>query len=364
MTDDDPCKVWDGLCTSRIIARFWGLNRMIRVGIVGATGYGGQELLRLLLLHPDADVVSVTSTSVSGQPVADSLTGFRKLVDLDFESFDAQKLTDRCDVVFLGVPGGQSMELGSALRSAGARVVDLGPDFRLKSAEVFTPYYKKPHTAPELLGESVYGMPAFHRDTLKTAQLVAAPGCYPIGAVTPLRPIAVEAAFVVPPVIDAISGVSGAGKSLKDAFHFAEMNENVWAYKLGEHQHIPEIEQELLGKTKVQFSPHVGPYTRGILTTITVRPDSPLNLPSVYSTLAHEPFVRILGEGLLPDLNAVRGTNFVDIGWVSDTRTGNIVIVSALDNLCGGTAGIAIQCMNLMFGLDERTGLMLGGTST
>lgn len=337
---------------------------MVRVGIVGATGYGGQELLRLLLLHPGAQVVSVTSTSVAGQPVADTLPGFRKLVDLNFEPFDAARLANECDVVFLGVPGTESMGPVALLRAAGARVIDLGPDFRLKSPELFTPYYKKEHTASELLSGAVYGLPAFYREALKTAELVAVPGCYPIGTLLPLRPIVESTDLECPPVIDAVSGASGAGKTLKDALHFADMNENMWAYKVAAHQHIPEIEQELHNKTKIQFTPHVGPYTKGILSTITVRPNGSVDIYDVYGRFADEPFVRVHEEGTLPDLNAVRGTNFVDIGWVNDTRTGNIVILSALDNLCGGTAGMAIQCMNLMFGVDERAGLLLGGTST
>lgn len=337
---------------------------MVRVGIVGATGYGGQELLRLLLLHPDARVVSVTSTTVAGQPVADTLPGFRKLIDLEFAPFDPEALARECDVVFLGVPGTESMAPVAALRAVGGRVIDLGPDFRLKSPELFTPYYKKQHTAAELLKDSVYGLVPFYRAALKSADLVAVPGCYPIGTLLPLRPIVDAVDLQCPPIIDAISGVSGAGKTLKEPFHFAEMNENVWAYKVAEHQHIPEIEQELGNKTKVQFTPHVGPYTKGILSTITVRPKGALDLDAAYADLDKEPFVRVLGEGKLPDLNAVRGTNFVDIGWVRDTRTGNVVVLSALDNLCGGTAGMAVQCMNLMFGLEERSGLLLGGTST
>lgn len=337
---------------------------MVRVGIVGATGYGGQELLRLLLLHPKARVVSVTSTTVAGHPVADTLPGFRKLIDLKFEPFDAAALAERCDVVFLGVPGTESMGPVALLRAAGARVIDLGPDFRLKNPELFTPYYKKQHTASDLLGQAVYGLVPFYREVLQSAELVAVPGCYPIGTLLPLRPVIESAKVACPPVIDAVSGVSGAGKTLKEPFHFAEMNENMWAYKVAEHQHIPEIEQELFNKTKVQFTPHVGPYTKGILSTITIRPEGALDMDAAYGALADEPFVRVLGEGNLPDLNAVRGTNFVDIGWVRDTRTGNVIVLSALDNLCGGTAGMAVQCMNLMFGVDERSGLLLGGTST
>jgi N-acetyl-gamma-glutamyl-phosphate reductase len=250
-----------------------------------------------------------------------------------------------------------------ALRAAGARVIDIGPDFRLKDTGAFKAYYKLDHAAPELLAESVYGLPPFYRDALRDAKLVAVPGCYPIGALLPIRPLLDAARPDVPIVIDAISGVSGAGKSLKESFHFSEMNENVWAYRVGDHQHIPEIEQELGHKAMVQFTPHVGPYTRGILSTITIRPAAAVDVAACYERYASEPFVRVLGEGVLPELKHVRASNFCDIGWVADARTGNLVVVSAIDNLAGGTAGMAVQCMNLMFGVDETAGLAQGAMS-
>ena len=336
---------------------------MIRVGIVGATGYGGRELLRLLGGHPEAEVVALSSTTAAGKRLEDELPGFGKLLDLTFETFDAQGLAERCDVVFLGVPGCESMGPGAELHEAGVKVIDMGPDFRLKDASVFKTYYKTDHAHPDLLNESVYGLVPWNREALKDANLVAIPGCYPIGALLPLKPLLSSAKPSVPVIIDAISGISGAGRSLNQGFHFAEMNENVWAYKLGVHQHTPEIEQELGGSHPVQFSPHVGPYTRGILSTITVRPSESFDVAACYDGYDDEPFVRVLGEGNLPQLAAVRGTNFCDIGWVMDERTGNLILVSAIDNLVGGTAGIAIQCMNLMFGVDESAGLALGGMS-
>ena len=334
---------------------------MIRVGIVGATGYGGRELLRLLGGHPEAEVVALSSTTAAGKRLEDELPGFGKLLDLTFETFDAQGLAERCDVVFLGVPGCESMGPGAELHEAGVKVIDMGPDFRLKDASVFKTYYKTDHAHPDLLNESVYGLVPWNREALKDANLVAIPGCYPIGALLPLKPLLSSAKPTVPVVIDAISGVSGAGRSLNQGFHFPEMNENVWAYKLGTHQHTPEIEQELGGAYKIQFSPHVGPYTRGILSTITVRPSERLDVAACYACYDDEPFVRVLGEGNLPQLAPVRATNFCDIGWVMDERTGNLILVSAVDNLVGGTAGIAIQCMNLMFSVDESAGLALGG---
>ena len=334
---------------------------MIRVGIVGATGYGGRELLRLLGGHPEAELTAAASTSVAGKPLADEMPAFGKLINLSFETFDAKSLAERCDVVFLGVPGTDSMAPGAALRAAGAKVIDMGPDFRLHDTAAFETYYKTAHTQPDLLPEAVYGLVPWNRDALTDASLVAVPGCYPAGAILPLKPLLSAAKPTVPIVIDSVSGISGAGRSLKQGFHFPEMNENVWAYKVGQHQHTPEIEQALDHAVQVQFTPHVGPYTRGILSTITVRPEAAFDVGACYACYDAEPFVRVLGEGTLPDLAAVRGSNFCDIAWVNDERTGNLILVSAIDNLVGGTAGMALQCMNLMFGLDETTGLTAGG---
>ena len=334
---------------------------MVRVGLVGATGYGGRELLRLVLAHAGAEFVAASSTSAAGELVADVLPGFRGLTDVRFEEFDAASLAARCDVVFIGVPGTQSMGSGAALREAGVKVIDMGPDFRLRDLEAFKTYYKTEHTQASYLDERVYGMVPLHRDALRTAELVAVPGCYPLSVIVPLKPLVSAVGMDVPVVVDSVSGISGAGKSLNEAFHFPEMNENMRAYKVGVHQHVPEMEQELEHRVQVQFTPHVGPYTRGILSTITCRPSASVNLDEVYSVYGDEPFVRVLGEGGIPDLNQVRGTNFCDFGWVTDSRTGNLVIVSAIDNLVGGTAGMAVQCMNLMFGLDEMSGLRLGG---
>lgn len=336
---------------------------MVKVGIAGVTGYGGRELLRLLLAHPHAEVVMATSTTEVGVRVADRLPAFRKLCDLTFEAFDEAALAKKCDVVYVGVPGTESMAPVAALRDAGARVIDLGPDFRLKDTKTFRQYYKTDHTAPALLNESVYGLPPVHRDNLKSAQLVAGPGCYPITAILPLLPLLERTGVTAPIVMDSVSGISGAGRSLKEAYHFPEMNENVWAYKVGVHQHTPEIEQEIGHRAFVQFTPHVGPYTRGILTTLTVRPSRAVDLAECYARYEREPFVRVLGEGNLPELKNVRASNFCDFGWVNDERTGNIVIVSAIDNLLGGTAGIAVQCMNIMFGIEETAGLIQAGVS-
>jgi len=227
--------------------------------------------------------------------------------------------------------------------------------------EAFRTYYKRDHTAPELLPDAVYGLPAFYREAIRGADLVAVPGCYPISALFPLRPLLERTDVTCPVVVDAVSGISGAGRTPSEAFHFPEMNENLKAYKLAVHQHTPEIEQEVGGRALVQFTPHVAPLTRGILSTITVRPAGAVDLDDVYACYADEPFVRVLGEGRLGEVRYVRASNYCDFGWVRDDRTGNLLLVSAIDNLMGGTAGMAVQCLNLMFGIEETTGLRFGG---
>ena len=334
---------------------------MIRVGIVGATGYGGRELLRLLLAHPGVEVVALASTTAAGQEAAEVLPAFRKLLDLKFEDFDAEALSKRCDVVFVGVPGKASMQPVAALRAAGARVIDIGPDFRLKDTQAFSTYYQVEHTCAEYLPEAVYGHVPWYRGPIREAQLVAVPGCYPISIVTPLRPLLKAPIARVPVVADAISGISGAGRGLKEDFHFPEMNENLKAYKVGLHQHIPEIEQELQHQWQVQFTPHVAPLTRGILSTITVHLSELFDPADYYDCYRDEPFIRVLGENQLAEVKHVRASNFCDIGWVVDKRTKNLIIVCAIDNMMGGTAGMALQCLNLMFGLEETTGLLWGG---
>ncbi len=334
---------------------------MVRVGIVGATGYGGRELLRLLFAHPETRITALASTSVAGSSLDEVLPAFAGMSDLTFAPFDADGLRAQCDVVFVGVPGGKSMEPVAALRAAGIRTLDIGPDFRLKDVEAFRTYYKREHTAPELLPDAVYGLPAFYREAIRGADLVAVPGCYPISALVPLRPLLERIEATCPVVIDAVSGISGAGRTPSEAFHFPEMNENLKAYKLAVHQHTPEIEQEVGHRAMVQFTPHVAPLTRGILSTITVRPAGAVDLDDVYACYADEPFVRVLGEGRLGEVRYVRGSNYCDFGWVRDDRTGNLLLVSAIDNLMGGTAGMAVQCLNLMFGIEETTGLRFGG---
>jgi N-acetyl-gamma-glutamyl-phosphate reductase len=334
---------------------------MIRVGLVGAIGYGGRELMRLITMHPEAELVAAAEIE-GGKRIDEMLPAFGKLTSVVCETFNPESLAKKCDAIFIAVPGTKSMALGAALRKAGARTLDMGPDFRLKDTAAFLEYYKTDHTAADLLPGAVYGHVPWYREQIRNAQLVAVPGCYPISIITPLKAL-LDAPVNrdIPIVVNSISGLSGAGRGLAEAFHFPEMNENVKAYRIGNHQHTPEVEQELDQKFVVQFTPHVGPYTRGILSTITVRMKEPFDPAPYFKCYEDEPFVRVLGEGKPAEIRHVRGSNFCDIGWVVDKRTGNLVIVSAIDNLIGGTAGMAVQCMNIMFGIPETTGLKLAG---
>lgn len=337
---------------------------MIRVGVVGAIGYAGRELIRLVIAHPDAELVAAVEVE-GGKRLDDLMPAFKSLTDVVTETFDAGALAEKCDAVFMAVPAPVSMTCGAKLRAAGVRTLDMGADFRIKDAQIYTQYYHEEHVAPELLPEAVYGLAPFYREQIKDAQLVAVPGCYPTSVILPLRPLMGNPALAgVPIVADAVSGVSGAGRNPHAIFHFPEMNENVKAYKVGVHQHTPEIEQELGNKAMVQFTPHVGPYTRGILSTITVHLNEVFDPAPIFEqAYGDEPFVRVLGEGVLGETKNVRGSTFCDFGWVLDERTKNLILVSALDNLMGGTAGLAVQCMNIMFGLNERAGLNYAGMS-
>lgn len=333
---------------------------MIRVAMVGAIGFGGREFMRLVSAHPEAEVVAAVELE-GGKRLDEVLPAFRKTTGLVLETLDPESLAKRCDVAFLAVPGKASMALGKQLRDAGIRVMDLGSDFRLKDPAAFKAYYHADHTCPELLDEAVYGHVPWYRDQIRDAQLVAVPGCFPISIITALKPVIEAAAPEVPVIVNSVTGVSGGGRALNEVFHFPNMNENLKAYKIGVHQHIPEIEQELGFTAPVQFVPHVAPLTRGILSTSVLRPSRGIDVAELFKCYEEEPFVRVLPEGQVPDINNVRASNFCDIGWVRDERTGNIVIVSAIDNLVGGTAGMGVQCMNVGFGLDERTGLNFPG---
>jgi N-acetyl-gamma-glutamyl-phosphate reductase len=340
----------------------------MRVAVFGASGYTGLELLRLLLRHPRFEIAVVTSEQRAGEPVGDAFPSLRERLDLRFTaSADAARLAREVDLAFTALPHAASAPTVEALRKAGVPTLDLSADFRLHDAAVYEQWYGK-HPAPGLLPGAVYGLPELHRDALRKAELVAVPGCYPTSAILPLAPFLRQGLIETKGIIiDSKSGVSGAGRKLEAQYLFAELDENCMAYKPGhEHRHTPEIEQEASAvagaPVRITFVPHLLPTIRGIVTSVYVKPRRPITSAEARELLArtyqHERFVRVLPAGATPSLAAVRGTNFCDVAAVSDEGNGTLILLSALDNLCKGASGQALQCANLMRGLPEETGLL------
>lgn len=338
---------------------------MIKVGIVGGSGYTGGELLRLLSHHPGAEAVCITSRKLEGRPVGDVHPHLRGISSLNFESPSASEVAERCDVVFTAVPHGTAMDWVPDLLDEGAKVVDLSADYRLP-LEVFERTYGMKHRA---FREAVFGMPELHPE-VRGAGFVANPGCYPTGASLSVAPL-VGAGLAERVVFDSKSGISGAGIAPSETSHYPNLAENVIAYKLTTHRHRAEIDQELSRLSpgiKVSFTPHVVPAIRGILTTahLLVKDEFIGSIPDrgeiskIYQDFYEKsPFVRLVPG--VPSLGAVRGSNFCDIGFEVDGSGDRIVVVSAIDNLVKGASGQAIQNMNLMTGIAETEGLWLPG---
>lgn len=337
---------------------------MTNVAIIGASGYVGGELLRLLLRHPQVSVVAVTSEQSIGKPIR---SVFPNLAgpELVYEAFDPQEITARAEAVFLALPHTKSAPAAAALfaKNPQCKVIDLSADFRLKDPASYAHWYGTPHPCPALLSTSVYGLPELHRAAIASAHLVASPGCYPTAALLSLAPLAKHGMLDDMIVIDAKSGISGAGRSPTLATHFPEANESIEAYQLGVHRHIPEIEQEL--GMQVSFTPHLVPMTRGILSTAHVRirkPHSSERLTDLYREwYKDEPFIRVLDVGQPVNPRNTRGSNFCDISAFADSRTGWTILTAGLDNLVKGAAGQAVQAMNLMHRWPETTGLQESG---
>ncbi|MCJ7823071.1 MAG: N-acetyl-gamma-glutamyl-phosphate reductase [Armatimonadetes bacterium] len=338
---------------------------MTTVAIIGATGYGGVELIRLLQNHPDVRLALLHSESYAGQRMCDvypELAG----VDTVLRALDPAAVAE-CDFALAALPAGKLMEIAPQLLEAGTRIVDVSPDFRLRDPGLYPRWYNFEHTQPGLLEEAVFGVPELHRERIGSARLVAAPGCYTTAALLALAPLVADKLIDPTDIIaDGKTGISGAGRtSLKLPYHFPEANEDVSAYSVGGHRHMPEMVQELSAladaEVRLTFTPHLVPMTRGILQTAYVRP-----LPGVTSDAlrasferryADEPFVRVLPEGQWPHTKWAAGTNlcFLGIGW--DDASGRAIIISAIDNLGKGMAGQMVQCLNLMLGVDETSAL-------
>jgi N-acetyl-gamma-glutamyl-phosphate reductase len=338
-------------------------RRSITCAVLGAAGYSGTELLRLLRRHPHVRIGPLFAASNAGKPLAEVVPSLRGVLDQTLEAYTPDA-TAGCDLVFIALPSGEAMALVPELLRRSMRVIDLGGDFRLSDPALYEEYYRRAHTATDLLPTAVFGLPEWNASAIRKASLLANPGCYPTSAILPLLPV-LKAGVVSPTgiVINSLSGVSGAGRSASVDMSFAEINESVRPYKAGVHQHTPEIEQAFAMfagiPATVTFVPHLLPITRGILTTLAAplaRPVTDDELRTIFSTAySSAPFVRVI-EGI-PEIRNVNHTNFIDIGWKRYERNHQLLLFSAIDNLVKGAAGQAVQNMNLMFGFDESEGL-------
>lgn len=338
-----------------------------RIGIVGGTGYTGAELVRLLAQHPSATLHCVSSRSLLGQPVAQHFPSLRGHVDLAFEAPDSARLRE-CALVFFATPHGVAMQSAQGLLDAGVRVVDLSADFRLRDVQAFERWYGMPHAAPELLREAAYGLPECNREAVRAARLVGNPGCYPTAVQLGLAPLLkAGCAELGSLVADAKSGVTGAGRDVKQASLFSENADSFRAYGVAGHRHHPEIMQELArmagsevdcAQINCVFTPHLLPIQRGILATLHVRLTREVDAQELFQKhYAEEPFVDVLPPGTLPETRNVRGSNRCQIAVVPQAG-GRLVVLSVIDNLVKGASGQAVQNMNLLLGMDETAGLL------
>ncbi len=345
----------------------------VRVAIIGASGYAGGELLRLLTAHPEVEVVAAVSRKYAGEFVYNVHPNLRGIVDLKFVDFDEERLSE-CDFAFMAVPHGVSATMTPGLLDRGMRVVDLSADFRLKEAGGYLRWYGWKHPCAELLEKAVYGLPELHRAKIRDASLVACPGCMAVAAILAMAPIVKEGLVEFDKiVVDAKIGSTGAGSTPSLATHHPERFGVVRPYKLAGHRHTAEIEQELSqlagASIKLGFSAHAVNIVRGMLATCHCFLRKPIGIPEVWKAYRQfyreEPFVRLVrarkGIYRLPDPKVVAGSNFCDIGFEVDGHTQRLVIVSAIDNLMKGAAGNAVQCFNIMAGFDERLGLEFAG---
>jgi N-acetyl-gamma-glutamyl-phosphate reductase len=348
------------------------MAKKYRIAIAGASGYAGAELVRLAAAHPNYDITAVTSEKSAGQLISSVFPSLTGIVHHRFDALAPEALAERADAIFLALPHTKSQEPVALCRKADKLVVDLSADYRLKDVAAYEKWYQTPHAHPQLLKEAVYGLPELYRSAISEARLVASPGCYPTAAILQLAPLFAKGLVQLDTiVIDAKSGVSGAGRSPALPYHFPEAHESLEPYKIGQHRHIPEIEQELAGvmgkagTVTVSFTPHLVPMNRGILSTAYCKLTQDLKLADLRLLYQEfykgEKFVRLF-EDTVPNPRYIKGSNYCDVGIYKDHRAGWVVTVAALDNLVKGAAGQAIQAMNLMMGIPEETGLTAPGS--
>lgn len=340
---------------------------MLNCAVLGATGYTGLELTRLLLAHPHARVSILTTRQEKPIALHELLPSISKSIHSKIVPYSFEEVKKKADVIFLCLPHTEAMATGDQFLSEGKIVIDLSADFRLKDPKAYPEWYGVEHTCPKRLKQAVYGLPEINKGKIRRASLIANPGCYPTGPSLALMPL-LKQKLIDPDtiIINAASGVSGAGKKLTATTQFCEVNGNYNAYKVNKHQHTPEIEQSLSDaagqKVKITFVPHLLPVSRGILATIYADSASKATELLLRQTLmkayAKSPFVRVKPEGQFPSLKDVQFTNFCDMGISKDARTGRLVILTAIDNLIKGAAGQAVQNMNVRFGFPEEAGLL------
>lgn len=342
---------------------------MIRVGIIGASGYVGMELVRILSAHPFAKISVVASRSNTKSRFSELYPSMQGIVDLEFADTSPEETAEMSDIVITALPHGVSRDFIPAILEKGIRVIDHSADFRYRDKAVYEKWYKCNHPVPELIGEAVYGLPEIYRASIKNARLVANPGCYPTCSIINLLPLIKNKLIDLNSIIiDSASGISGAGKKAETGYLFCECDGNYKAYNVSTHRHTSEIEQELSlaadEEIKVSFTPHLLPIKRGMMSTVYSAPADGVQqleteeLHNLYRQFyKDEYFVRIMPDGRLPEIKYSTATNFIDIGVVADKRTGRYITISSLDNLGKGAAAQAVQCMNIMYGLEERAGL-------
>ncbi len=340
--------------------------RKIKVAIVGAAGYAGEELLRLLMRHPNCEISVITSRKYDGMTIGEIFPRFAES-ELTFSTPNVDKIIEECDVAFLALPHGLAAEYALPLKDGGVVVIDISADFRLRNLAQYKKYYKVDHPAPELLPDTVYGSPELYRDQIKTADLIACPGCYVTSVILAGTPLLREGLVSTQGIVaSCMSGVTGAGRKVDLPFIFPEANESLRAYGVSGHRHLPEMEQELavaagIDDIKINFAPHLVPVNRGINSTIFFDANEGCTLEKIADAYekayADEPFVRVLKHGALSDTKHITMTNFCEIGFTYDDHTNKVIVTSCIDNLTKGASGQAVQNLNIRFGFDEKAGL-------